>query len=203
MKNKFFLIVFLLLVAVILFQYITRPDPPDYTEYIKIGGKEYILLSKTRDTFWRDSIILVPKYIPGVDNIIEVEVPAEVDTNAILKDYYSKVFYRDSIPIDSIGYAIISDTLHRNRIHSRVPYFSYRIPTFIETIVVKDKPKHKFYIGGGLNFNGTEFLSNAYGSVLWLTKKDKIFTLNLGATNMGDQVHPYYGGSIYWRIKRK
>ena len=48
-QTKIWLIVVAVLIGIIIFLEITRPDPPDMNEYIKIGSKEYILLSSKID----------------------------------------------------------------------------------------------------------------------------------------------------------
>ena len=63
----------------------------------------------------------VPKWKTKVVTEIVTETITEtdtfqqpIDTLAILQDYYTKYFYQDTIKIDTIGYAVINDTITRN-----------------------------------------------------------------------------------------
>lgn len=201
MKTKFLIVLFLILVGIIVIQYVTRPVPADYTEYIKIGSEEYILLSSKIDTIWMPGEqIIVPDYVPVPGGTTIVEVPAEVDTTAILQDYFAKYSYSDTVPLDSIGTVQINDTISRNKIISRKILFDYNIPIVYNTTIVKEKPKTKVYLGGGINFDKTDFINSAYGSALLKTKTDKLFGLNIGASTTNNQVKPFIGGSMYWKL---
>jgi hypothetical protein len=68
----------------------------------------------------------VPKWKTKVVTEIVTETITEtdtfqqpIDTLAILQDYYTKYFYQDTIEIDTIGYAIVNDTITKNSIFSR------------------------------------------------------------------------------------
>jgi len=202
MKDKVIGIVFLILIGIILVQYFTWNPPTDYTEYIKIGGKEYVLLSMDKDTVWVDETITKTNYVPIKGDKIIVEVPAEIDTLAILQDYYAKYAYSDTVLLDSIGTVQINDTISKNKIISRSLIFNYKIPLITETITVKEKPTNQLYLGGGVNFDKTDFLNSAYVGAILKTKKDKIFVLNAGVSTATTTVKPYVGLGLYWKLKR-
>jgi len=198
-------IVILILLAVIVIMYATRPTPPDMSEYIRIGGKEYLLLSSKRDTVWETKEVKVPTYVPQLppnSQPIPMPIPKDVDTVAILQKYYSKNVYVDVQKIDEVGTVTISDTIAENKILSRQLLFNYKIPTITETIIVKDPPVNKMYIGGGVNVDQTDIVNSIYASTLFQTKSDRIFGINIGAsTSENNSVKPYIGASIYWKIK--
>lgn len=201
MKNKFLYILILILIAIILAMKIFWPTPPNMNEYIKIGGTEYILLSRKIDTIWLVKDSIIPVYTPVPGDVVHVPVPVDVDTTAILKKYFAKNVYNDTIVLDSVGYVNIRDTISQNYIWSREVNYNYRIPTVYEMVIVEDKPRGQFYLGGGMNFDKTDFINGAYAGALFKTKTDKVFGLNIGATTTGENVKPYIGGSIYWKIK--
>lgn len=197
MKNLPYIVI-LALIIVLVVQHLMTPKPLDETEYIKIGSKEYILLKNKVDTIWevRDSLIPVYRPVPGPR--VEVEVPANVDTTAILKDYFSKNVYNDTIRLDSVGYVSVKDTISENFIYSREVYYNYEIPTITKTTIVKDKPVNQVYAGFGANIN-----SSLYVGGLLKNKQDRIYGLNLGLSVNHTQVTPFIGGSIYWKLKLK
>ena len=70
----------------------------------------------------------VPKYIRKT--IVNVDTfQAPIDTLSILKDYYAKYFYTDTIKVDSLGFIVINDTVTRNLISKRDVQSNIFIPT--------------------------------------------------------------------------
>ena len=48
---------------------------------------------------------------------------------SILRDYYAKYFYTDTIKVDSLGFIVINDTVTRNLISKRDVQSNIFIPT--------------------------------------------------------------------------
>ena len=70
----------------------------------------------------------VPKYIrKTIVNIDTFQAP--IDTMSILRDYYAKYFYTDTIKVDSLGFIVINDTVTRNLISKRDVQSNIFIPT--------------------------------------------------------------------------
>jgi hypothetical protein len=121
-------------------------------------------------------------YIPKIDTIIksttrtktdfhfdtlyiDQEIIKDVDTVAILKDFYSKVIYKDTQTIQ-YGKIIIQDTITKNRIASRKLSYDLKIPEITKTVTLT-KPQRvvlsvalggvynqyikELSVGGGLN----------------------------------------------------
>jgi len=203
-------ILILILIGIGIFIWVTRPNPTDLTEYIKIGGSKYELLSKQRDTIYSDTTITKIEYIPSPPKIIKeiVEIPINVDTLAILKDYYQKYYYEDVIEnIDGMGsIATIKDTITQNRIVSRTSKFDIKNKTITEIITVKEPEKLKVFMGGGVQFGTKEFgLNGASVGILVKPKNDKVFRLDVGAFNDfgSEQITPYIGVGAYWKLTFK
>ena len=183
----------------------TRPAEPDYSEYIKIGGKEYKLLESKVDTIIKDTTIYKEKRVPVPEYVqvpVEVEVPADVDTTAILTDYYRKRFYNDTIVnIDGEGStAIIKDTISQNRIVSREAQFDIKNKVIKETITVLEPPRIKAFIGVGATA-GTEGVGGN-AAILLKDKKDNIFGLRGGVMNIPvtGELTPYIGAEYYIKL---
>ena len=193
-------------------------------EIINVDGEDFELLKQTVDTVFVDKIVEVKKYIPKYITKVEtvtVEVPADVDSLQIVEDYYSKYIVKDTLdltyefdptftidslgtkPNPTLGFGILTDTISQNQIVSRDIKWNFKIPTIYDTKIVKELPKRQLYYGLGLGFNKTDFVSSAKFGILYKDKKDKVFGLDLGVLNVNNNVSPYLGGSIYWKLSFK
>lgn len=212
---KNILIIVLLLVVAGMFIFRPSPEEPDYSNYIEIGGEEYIKLAEQRDTVWETKTVTVPEYVPvpGKTEYVEkvVEVPADVDTAQILQDYYAERTYNDTIPIDTVGNAYITDVISENRIMSRNASFDYKLPTIENTTFVKELPKRQVFFGGGLGVDKTNIVNNVNTGLLYKTKDDRIFGAHFGISN-SDLYRPelqttendyifFVEASMYWPIR--
>ena len=171
---------------------------PNDGETVKIGGKDYQVLKKEIDTVYQ--VKKEVAYKKGKDIIHEVEVvkeiPANVDTASILKDYYSRVFYRDTFKLkDSFGYFVINDTISKNRVLSRKYESAVKIPTIKETIYLKEL-SNDFYVGPAIQM-GNFFSLGADAHLK--TKKEMLFGFGLGVTS---SISPYVRGSFSWKINK-
>lgn len=213
-----------LIIVVLLMRSCSGGDTVADKDIVKVDGKKFELVKHTVDTIFVEKRVEVPTYIPKyitkIKNVI-VEIPANVDSLQIIKDYFTKYKVKDTlqltydfdpdITIDSLGtkpnptlgFGIITDTISQNKIISRDVVWNFKIPTIYNTTVVKELPKRKFYYGIGAAFDKTNFLNQAKIGILYKDKKDKMWGLDVGALNVNNTVTPYIGGSIYWKISFK
>ena len=89
-----------------------------------IAGKAYEVIKHEIDTVDIVKTKVVTKKGEDIyhETIVEKEViiPAVIDTMALLKDYYSKVLYKDVLVLpDSLGTVAVTDTISQNRILGR------------------------------------------------------------------------------------
>jgi hypothetical protein len=146
------------------------------------------------------------RYKPGktivIETTIEVPVPTKVDTQAILKDFYTKRIYVDTFNfVDSLGRIVIKDTISENKIASREYDVKIREKIIKETITVKEKPKNQWYLGGSANLNSVNLIGSVGSSILLKNKKDKIYILGLGVSpSTKSTIIPTLQGGIYYRI---
>jgi hypothetical protein len=178
--------------------------PPDPDKYIEIGGKQYEILKNQRDTIIEYDTIKVPEYIPKVKFVDrEVEVPADVDTVAILKDYYVKRYYEDTVKQypDSTGgnSVVVKDTITHNKIVSRQVDFNVETITITDSIVVKEPLKTKVFIGPGVNIGPTVGVN---GTIVIKNSQDKAFFIQPGLQNVPgtNDIKGYIGGGLLWKI---
>ena len=178
-----------------------------------IAGKAYEVIKHEIDTVDIVKTKVVTKKGEDIyhETIVEKEViiPAVIDTMALLKDYYSKVLYKDVLVLpDSLGTVAVTDTISQNRILGRTFNANVKQRTIKETTIVKELPKTKVFYGLEGGFNKADFVSSVGAGVLINTKKDKIYQLGLGVDNRttdgtNGSFSPYVRGGVYWKIKLK
>ena len=136
----------------------------------------------------------VPKYIrKTVVEIDTFQVP--IDTISILKDYYAKYFYTDTIRVDSLGFIVINDTVTRNLISKRDVQSNIFIPT---TTINNTIYLYKRELFGGISVGSTpSAIQNLSGELLFVNKKRQAYGFGLGLNNNFD---PIYTARLYWKI---
>jgi len=192
-------------------------------EIINVDGKDFELIKKEIDTVFVEKEVKVTKYVPkyiSKEVIKEVEIPIDVDSLAIIKDYFSKITVKDTLnltyefptevtdslgakPDSSLGFGILTDVISQNRIESREIDWFFKIPTVYNTTIVKELPKNEFYYGFGLGVDQTNGFGNLSVNGLLKTKKMNIYGLNVGLSNQGGEYKPFVGTSLYWKIGKK
>lgn len=109
-----------------------------------------------RDTVWKryDSAIFIPLPVPVSIWREPVPEPADIDTAAVLSDYYSKKVYSEQIDVDSVLKIQITDTLSRNGLLGRQINYSLHVPTV--TIRQKKPNLTVSVIGDSRYYAGTQ-----------------------------------------------
>jgi hypothetical protein len=197
-------ILVILLIGVVVFQQCGRQtETPG--EIISVDGKDYELLKHTIDTVYQEIEVEVPTYVPEyITKIetVEVEIPANVDSLQIIKDYFSKYEVKDTLLLEGLGKGYITDIISQNKIESRNIKWDYKIPTILDTKIVKELPKNQLYLGLNTNFDKANVINSVGVGVILKTKRDRIYQLNSGVSNsITGETQPYVGGGLYWKIK--
>lgn len=207
-KLNFTHLIIVILLGVVAFQYFwPKPEAPvDDSKYIEIGSKRYKIMFERSEVKYIPVSTKTVSYKPaspisvsGPGKIVYADKP--IDTAAVVKAYHTLNYYEDLQPIDSIGFVNIMDTVYGNKIISRRLQFDYELPVITNTIVTETPPVNKVFFGGGLGFNSQDFISNAHVGIMVKSKRDKLYGINIGAVNQDNNLAPYIGGSIYWKIK--
>jgi hypothetical protein len=186
-------------------------------ETINVDGKNYELLKRKIDTVIIDHTKI--KYVRGKDiyheTIVEKEKRIEVpvytkgDTVRIVQSYNQKVLYKDKLVLDNnLGTIELTDTLYQNKILGRKWNATIKERTITDTKIVKELPKNQVYVGVNGALDKVNFGNSIGAGVILKSKTDKLYQLNLGISNQqsltgGNQVIPYVGGGVYWKIKFK
>jgi hypothetical protein len=180
---------------------------------VYIAGKAYEVIKHEIDTVDIVKTKVVTKKGEDIyhETIVEKEViiPTIVDTAALLKDFFAKNIYKDTLQLpDSLGTIAMIDTITQNKILGRTFNASVKQRTIKETLIVKELPKTQVYYGLTGGFNKADVVSNVGAGLLIKTKKDKIYNLGIGVANSvtdgtNGTLSPYIGAGVYWKIKFK
>jgi hypothetical protein len=167
------------------------PKCPEYKitkDTIKIPGdkvpykvKEYVpkpYYKDTGSTHWRNN---------------------PVDTMLILKDYFTKYFYNDSIYYiktkgDTSCLVIIKEIISKNKIFNRELYVQNIKPQLIERTYISpaEKPRNKIYLGPVMT---TTFKQSGIGiGGLLITKR------NNGYSYSYDAINKFHTIGLFWKV---
>jgi hypothetical protein len=201
------------IVALILFVLLEWFNPggvmPGKKVYIE--GKAYEVIKHDIDTIDIVKTKVVTKKGENIyhETIKEIVIPTIIDTQALLKDFFAKNIYKDTLQLpDSLGTIAMIDTITQNKILGRTFNASVKQRTIKETMIVKELPKTQVYYGLTGGFNKADVVSNVGAGLLIKTKKDKIYNLGIGVANRvidgtNGTLSPYIGAGVYWKIKFK
>tara|TARA_R110000803_G_scaffold205579_1_gene272359 strand:- start:251 stop:847 length:597 start_codon:yes stop_codon:yes gene_type:complete len=142
----------------------------------------------------------IPEYVPQWEIKVETRFLTDtfyphVDTPTILKDYYARYVYADTIKIDTIGYLVVNDSVSRNQIYSRKIKTNILLPTTIikQTSYITQR---EFYMG--LKVQGrTDQLNYVGGELLFKTRKDKAYSVGVG---LNQEFQPVISGGMFFKI---
>lgn len=172
---------------------------------ITVAGKPYEVIKHEIDTI--EVVKTKIKTIKGDSIPFEVLVhdtlwkTIDVDTMAIIKNYFAKIIYKDTLKLDdSLGTVVVIDTISENRIIGRVWEANVRERIVKDLTIVKEMPKRQLFIGADATFNKVNLLNSVGGGLIYKDKQDALYKFNLGLSNTGDQLLPYIGGGVYWKI---
>lgn len=200
--SQYFLIIIALLVGVIGVQQCRSFQNRQKPEIVKVEGKKYEFVSQKVDTVYVTKTATVYKLGKNIPYEVLVEkpiyIPAKLDTTNVIRDYFSKVLYKDTLRIDSIGYISIIDTLKENKILNRSVSYEIKQPTIKDYMVVKELPRNQFYVGGSMIVGNSRVLAGP--QISWKTKSDNIYSIDGYIDSYGNR---YYGLSLNWKIKLK
>jgi hypothetical protein len=179
------ILILVLIIVILLMRACTSTVKPKKGGTIKVNGKKYVVVK--HDIF--------------VDKPVYVKVPTNVDTVAILRDYYTKYPYKDTVKLtEGLGFITINDTIFKNKILNRTFVSHVNKITIKETLYLEQPPKVMVFIGGVAGFDKVNIVNFVGPSLLIKDKKDKVYSIGIGYSNA--KTVSIQGG-IYWKIKLK
>ena len=149
-------------------------------------------------THWDTVKVETTEYVPKIVEKVVVNIDtfsAPIDTVSVLKDYYAKYFYTDTIQIDTLGSIIINDTITRNLIAMRDVQSNIFIPT---TTITNTVYLYKREFFGGISVGGNpQMIQNINGEFLYVNKKRNAYGFGVG---LDPNFQPIYTVRMYWKI---
>ena len=149
-------------------------------------------------THWDTVKVETTKYVPKIVEKVVVDIDTfstPIDTVSVLKDYYAKYFYTDTIQIDTLGSIVINDTITRNLIAMRDVQSNIFIPT---TTITNTVYLYKREFFGGVSVGaGNQAVQNINGEVLYVNKKRDAYGFGIG---LNPDFQPVYTVRMYWKI---
>jgi hypothetical protein len=206
-KKNFNYLVILALVVIIIMQRSCSRAPKNTKEIIKIAGKKYEVVKRETDTIRVEVAHNV--YKKGQDIYHEVpvyiDVPENVDTAAILKNYYTLNVYKDTLKLkDSLGYIAVTDSISKNILLGRTWDAKINKTVIDNKIYLKASPKVQVYVGGSLGLqkpsNFRSCFNHIGGNLLLKTKSDEMIGIGVGVNS---QLNTYFQGTYLWKISFK
>jgi len=192
------IVIVLLIVGYMKFFGVHNPFSP---EIKYINGKPYEVIKHDIDTVEVVKTTIKTKKGDDIyhDTTIYVPVPLNIDTLEIIKSYFAKNVYKDTLKLnDSLGFVFIQDTISQNKIATRKYVAKVKQREIKETTIVKELPKPHIYWGIGMGFDKTNFVNNINGNLLYQSKCQRIYGLGAG---MDAHSTPFVNATIYWKLK--
>lgn len=187
-----YIVIGVLIIVIIIMQMCHRSD----TKVVYKDKHHYRVDSVITIDTLRDTTRIISKvYIPGHTDTIYVDIPANVDTAKILKDYYTKYYQVDTLKNDTSALIIVKDTISQNRTQSRQWEFVNNRPTQIINkyyTYVENKP-FNLHFGGFIGGGPDMFLCGP--SIMVTTNKHSTYGINYDPFNKIGFIQ------IYWNIK--
>ena len=142
--------------------------------------------------------VYIPKWRTRVDTIPEFETDTfyrSIDTSEILKDYYSKYAYQDTVQVDTFGNIVISDTITKNYIIARKVQSNLKIPeiTIEKTIYLNNR---EWYAGVGV-VGSPRQLGYIGGEIIYRIKKRKAIGVGVG---INQDLTPQGSFKLLWKL---
>jgi len=202
-KTNFFTLIIIILGCIIAIQQCSFNDKEK--ELLKVNGKKYEVIKRITDTTFITRT--KTRYVKGADIFHETivertkEVPTytKVDTQVILRNYQSKIIYKDRLVLENgLGTIDVTDTISQNNIIGRKWNAQIKEKTITNTTIVKELPKIQVYAGlDGIAGSG---LAAVGPKITLKTKKDNLYNVGLSFDN---NLNKYVSFGIQWKIKLK
>jgi hypothetical protein len=149
-------------------------------------------------TKWDTVKVEQTEYVPQIIEKVVVNIDTfstPIDTVSVLKDYYAKYFYTDTIQLDTLGSIIVNDTITRNLISFRDVQSNIFIPT---TTITNTTYLYKREFFGSISVGATnQAVQNINAELLYINKKRQGYGIGVG---LNPNFQPIYTGRLYWKI---
>jgi hypothetical protein len=137
------------------------------------------------DTAWSVKIEKYPVYKPGITITIHDTSwkYTTIDTMAILRDFYAKNVYNDTVWLDSFGYVCWVDTVTRNKIAARQKSKNYKLPTITKTVTINNYYQQSRQ--ANITAQIDPLTGTIYSGLSYEDRKDRIYHVSAGLNKNG------------------
>ena len=155
----------------------------------------------------------IPVYIEGEDiyhdTTIYVPTYVNVDTAEILKGFYVKNFFKDTIKLNNNqGFVYLFDSVSQNKIVSRNWSASLKPKIVREPAPLPPPVRNQMFLGVDGSWSQKDWINSLGMGLILKTKKDQLYHVGIGVANrttdgISGEFTPYLNGGVYWKIKLK
>lgn len=144
-------------------------------EQIVIEGEPYEVLKVVRDTDYVPYKVYLPQDTLVKDTTIYVDVPyldsAKMDS--IVREYYAKVVYIDTVKVAKFGNLYLTDTISHNTITNRSLMADLIFPVYRDTIFLGQPAPKGLYLGSRMDLTERGIF---LGPTMMYIKNNKIYS---------------------------
>jgi hypothetical protein len=120
--------------------------------------------------------------------------------NELANKFLALNIHSDSLVIDSIGKVFITDTVTTNMIKNRKLIYDFKFPIITNTITIPEPKRTQWYVGGSIQGEQGNLISEINANLLIKNKKDQMFGGYVGINTSGAL---HIGLSSFWKIRIK
>ena len=144
-------------------------------EAIVIEGESYEVIKVVRDTDYVPYNIYLPQDTLLKDTTIYVDVPYldSIKMDSIVREYYAKVVYIDTVKVYKFGQIYITDTISHNSIANRSIMADLIFPVYRDTIFMGQPDTKGLYLGSRMDLTERGIFM---GPTMMYIKNNKIYS---------------------------
>jgi hypothetical protein len=144
-------------------------------EQIVIEGEPYEVLKIVRDTDYVPYKVYLPQDTLIKDTTVYVDVPYidSIKMDSIVREYYAKVVYIDTVKVYKFGQIYITDTISHNSITNRSIMADLIFPIYRDTIFMGQLATKGLYLGSRMDLTERGIF---LGPTMMYIKNNKIYS---------------------------
>lgn len=144
-------------------------------EPIVIEGDDYEVLKVVRDTDYIPYKVYLPQDTVIKDTTIYVDVPYldSVKMDSIVREYYAKNVYIDTVKVAKFGSIYLTDTVSHNTIINRSLMADLTFPVYRDTIFLRQPAPKGIYLGSRMDLTERGIF---LGPSMMYIKNNKIYS---------------------------
>ena len=198
-SNQFYWGIIAVLTIIILLQRMCsgKRECPEIAAVVKTDTV-YIHKTDTTTIYKPKPFLIVKNDTIYKDDTLYLVELVQADTAAILSDYFSTRYYKDSAKVD-YGTIYINDSVSRNRITSRKVITDFNFPVVTNTVTL-EKKRTQLYAGFSFTGNKYQPIYGFGGDLMLKTKRDRVY--EIGALMTADAV-VFYRFGIKFKLSKK